>query len=91
MKEGLFYTDSGPTCPVNDCARPGYGCWRYHVRQHDNEKIIAVKATCYICQTTTYFQARVDAGDLNSLTAADVRQAHQLRAQPMPKTQWETW
>lgn len=91
MKEGTFYTDSGPSCPVNRCARPGYGCWKYIVRQHDGEKVIAVKATCYICQADTFFQAEVDTANLNELTPPEASAAHRERAVPILEGRWQTW
>lgn len=91
MNEGTYYTDSGPQCPTNGCARPGYGCWKYRVRQNDGEKVIAVKATCYICRATTFFKAEVDSDNLNDLTAAEVSEAHRQRAEPILEGKWQTW
>jgi len=91
MKESIFYTDSGPTCRVSGCARPGYGCWRYHVRQYDGEKVIVVKAICYICHSATYFEAEVETDNLNDLTAAEVHKAHSESAMPILEGQWRTW
>ena len=91
MREGTFLTDSGPTCQDCHGSRPGYGCWKYRVRQHDGEKIIAVQATCYICHAVTYFQAEVETDNLNQLSARSVRMAHQKHAEPILEGKWKTW
>jgi len=91
VKEETFYTDSGPTCPVNGCARPGYGCWKYRVAQHDGENLIVVKATCTICQANSFFQAEVDTDDLDALTAPEVSKAHREQAVPILEGRWQTW
>jgi len=91
MKEATFLTDSGPTCQACHGSRPGYGCWKYRVRQRDNDDFIVVQATCYICQAVTHFQANVDTNNLDELTAAEVRQAHNERAEPILEGKWQTW